>query len=491
MGTQSASRQQIHVRSAKYSASMPNFPLAQSHSSNCLPMTRTTTTILLYAFVLCIASCEPTTGNRSTDTPPNIVLIFTDDMGWGDLGTYGHPLIRTPRLERMAREGISLTSFYTAAPVCTPSRAGLMTGRYPVRFGMEHNEGPDTEGGMPADELTMAEALKSVGYRTACFGKWHLGSVPGHMPTEHGFDEYYGILYSNDMMPPWVQTDRPLRLYRGTEPVDEYPVDQTTLTKRYTEEAIRFIRESGDEPFFVYLPHAMPHLPIYASEEFQGKSEGGRYGDTIEELDWSAGAILDALADEGKDDNTIVIFTSDNGPWRNMPPRMYETEPVERWDAGTSGPFMGEKATTWEGGHRVPAIIRWPGQLLPDRVSSEVATTMDLYTTLLNLAGAQAPDKTVDGLDIWPLLKDDAPSPHQFYHYFWLDMLQGVRDDMWKLRVLPGESESQPRVLLFDLHNDPYERYDVAADHPEVVERLKQEMVRFAEETGATLAFEP
>jgi arylsulfatase A-like enzyme len=312
------------------------------------------------------------------------------------------------------------------------------------------------------------------------------------MPTEHGFDEYFGILYSNDMMPPWVNTDRPLRLHRGTEPTSEYPVDQTTLTKRYTEEAIRFIRQSNGEPFFIYLPHAMPHLPIYASESFQGRSEGGRYGDTIEELDWSAGTILDVLKEEGLDDQTLVIFTSDNGPWRNMPPRMYDTEPVEKWDAGTSGPFMGEKGTTWEGGHRVPAIIRWPGSIPADKVSSEIATTMDLYTTILNLAGATMPDKAVDGLDIWPLVSTNAESPHTYYHYFWIDMIQGVRDETWKLRILPGESEvADPTTLLFDLHNDPYERYDVAADHPEIVDRLREEMVRFAGETGARLAFEP
>ena len=444
---------------------------------------------ILIILTFCVTACTDTPQNRTGDSPPNIVLIFADDLGWGDLGSYGHPLIRTPNLDQMAREGIRLTSFYTAAPVCTPSRAGLMTGRYPIRFGMERNEGPDTKGGMPADELTMAEALKSVGYRTACFGKWHLGSVPGFMPTENGFDEYFGILYSNDMMPPWVNTERPLKLFRDTEPTDEYPVDQTTLTKRYTEEAIRFIRESDGEPFFIYLPHAMPHLPIYASEAFEGRSDGGRYGDTVEELDWSAGAILDAIDAEGLDKETLVIFTSDNGPWRNMPPRMYETEPVEKWDAGTSGPFMGEKATTWEGGHRVPAIVRWPGQVAPDRVSSEVATTMDLFTTILELVGAETPEKPLDGLNVWPLLTASEPSPHEYYHYFWLDMLEGVRDASWKLRILPGEPDEEPTVLLFDVHNDPYERYDVAADFPEVVERLRTEMVRFAAETGAKLAF--
>ena len=323
------------------------------------------------------------------DPAPNIVLFYVDDLGYGDLSGYGHPNNYTPRLDKLALEGAKLTGFYTAASVCTPSRASLLTGRYPIRFGMARNEGPDTRGGMPAEEVTLAEALKEVGYRTAAFGKWHLGSVDGHFPTQHGFDEYFGILYSNDMMPPWVNTERPLHLYRNTEPTDEYPVDQTTLTKRYTEETIRFIKEGGDEPFFVYVPHAMPHLPIYASNDFEGTSQGGLYGDVIEEIDWSVGQVLDALDEEELSNNTIFIFTSDNGPWNMLPPRMYETEEVEKWHAGTQGPFRGSKASSWDGGHRVPFIIRWPGQIPAGIHRTAMATNMDLYTTLINIAGAR------------------------------------------------------------------------------------------------------
>lgn len=429
---------------------------------------------------------------------PNVILIFADDLGYGDLSCYGHPVTRTPRLDRMAQEGIKLTSFYTAASVCTPSRAGLMTGRYPVRVGMPGNLGPDSKGGLSLQERTLAEALKSNGYRTAAFGKWHLGAVPDYMPTDRGFDEYLGILYSNDMMPPWVNTKRQLRLYRNNRPTYEYPVNQTTLTKRYSEEAIRVIRESGDQPFFIYLPHAMPHLPIYASSEFSGRSKGGRYSDMIEEIDAYVGRILDVLKEEGKEDNTLVIFTSDNGPWRNMPPRMYNTQPVEKWDGGTTGPLRGAKATSYEGGQRVPCIIRWPGKIPAGQVSSAITTTMDLHATILELTGTPVPEKKLDGKDIWRLLTNDAPSPHPYFHYFNHKRLEGVRDAEWKLRIgVPADGWTSPELQrgkeltieleLFNLKRDPYEQFNVAADHPEIVERLQTEMKRMAEDIGATL----
>lgn len=440
-------------------------------------------------------------GPLAAQEPPNVVLVFVDDLGYGDLGSYGHPTIRTPHLDRMAAEGVRLTSFYAAAPVCTPSRAALMTGRYPIRFGMADNVGPDSPGGLPAAERTLAEALRSQGYRTAAFGKWHLGSVPGHFPTEHGFDEYLGILYSNDMMPPWVKTERPLHLYRNTEPTEEQPVDQHTLTKRYTEEAVRFIRASRDRPFFVYLPHSMPHLPVMASKEFQGRSRGGRYGDVIEELDWSMGRLLDVLKEESLDQRTLVVFTSDNGPWRNMPPRMFKTEPVERWDAGTTGALRGAKATTYEGGPRVPAIVRWPGQIPAGRTIGEVATTMDLHATLLRLAGASPPARPLDGRDVWPVLTEGAASPHEHFHYFLGTRLEAVRDRRFKLRIArPADDYVSPELQtgdeptetrLYDLEADPYERFDVKDRHPDVVRRLRAELIRFATETGAALAFTP
>jgi arylsulfatase A-like enzyme len=451
----------------------------------------------LFGGALLLLACSAATA----DTPPNVVLVFVDDLGYGDLGVYGHPTIHTPRLDRMAAEGIKLTSFYVAAPVCTPSRAALMTGRYPIRFGLAGNLGPDSEGGLPAEERTRGEALKSRGYRTAAFGKWHLGSVPGFFPTDHGFDVFFGLPYSNDMIPPWVCTGRPLHLYRGDAANEEQPVEQTTLTRRYTEEAVRFIRESKGGAFFVYLPHSMPHLPVSASEDFAGRSRGGRYGDVVEELDWSVGRILDVLEEEGLDERTLVVFTSDNGPWRNMPPRMYETEPVERWDAGTTGALRGAKGTTYEGGLRVPAIARWPGRIPAWQVSAEMVTTMDLHATILGLAGAPPPERPLDGLDVWPLLAERARTPRKRFHYFLRDRLEAIRDETWKLRIAPIADDYRPPGLrsgeqpvetqLFDLLSDPYERFDVAQDHPDVVARLRAEMVRFAEETGARLHFAP
>ncbi|MEM9528861.1 MAG: sulfatase-like hydrolase/transferase, partial [Bacteroidota bacterium] len=262
--------------------------------------------------ILTIASsCGPAqTLEETTATKPNVILIFADDLGYGDLSCYGHPTIHTPHLDQLARDGIKMTSFYAAANVCTPSRAALLTGRYPLRVGMPGNLGPDSPGGLSQEERTLAEALKSNDYRTAAFGKWHLGAVPGFMPTDRGFDEYYGILYSNDMMPPWVNTERPLHLYRNDQPTEELPVDQTTLTQRYTDEAIRFLEAEDDAPFFIYLPYAMPHLPIFASEAFVGRSAGGKYGDVIEELDANVGRLLAALEATGQLKNTLFVFTS-------------------------------------------------------------------------------------------------------------------------------------------------------------------------------------
>ena len=459
-------------------------------------------TLLSLFVLLALAqySCNTETEEASSTNQdkPNIVLIFIDDLGYGDLSSYGHPLIHTPNLDRMAQEGIKMTSFYAAANVCTPSRAALMTGRYPMRVGMPGNLGPDSEGGLSKEERTLAEALKAQGYRTAAFGKWHLGAVPGYLPTDRGFDEYFGILYSNDMMPPWVNTERPLHLYRNDQPTEEYPVDQTTLTQRYTKETIRFIKEANGAPFFIYLPHSMPHLPIYASEAFQGKSKGGEYGDVIEEIDATIGQILTTLKEEGLDENTLVVFTSDNGPWRNLPPRMYTTEPVELWHGGTTGLFFGAKATSYEGGHRVPGIARWPGKIPPGQVSAELATTMDVHATILKITNTPAPAKPLDGKDLLPMWTEQAASPHQYYFYFRGRLLEGVRDDLWKLRIGSEQDswmspEQRPRdapakLELFNLRDDPGEHFNQAEDFPEVVARLRAEMKRMAAETGANLA---
>ncbi len=431
---------------------------------------------------------------------PNVILIFADDLGYGDLSCYGHPTIHTPNLDEMARLGIKFTSFYSAASVCTPSRAGLLTGRYPVRIGMPGNLGPDSKGGLHLDERTLAEALRDNGYRTAAFGKWHLGAVPGYLPTDRGFDEYFGILYSNDMMPPWVKTNRPLHLYQNTKTTEEQPVDQTTLTRRYTEKAIGFIRQNRDEPFFIYLPHSMPHLPVYASQDFSGKSAGGRYGDVIEEIDHGVGRILEVLEQLELSENTLLIFTSDNGPWRNMPPRMYETGPVEKWHGGTTGPLRGAKATSYEGGYRVPCIMYWPGKINGGQVSAEIATTMDLHATILDITKTPLPAKPLDGKNLWPLLTQQSASPHEFYHYFTGKRLDGVRTQNWKLRIAPPASNWESPELqrgkelpiqleLFHMRNDPFEQFNLSDEYPDVVETLKKEMVRLALEIDAELSF--
>jgi len=421
--------------------------------------------------------------------PPNVVIIFLDDVGYGDLGTYGHPTIRTPHMDRLAAEGVKLTGFYAAAPSCSPSRAGLLTGRYPVRAGIYWALGPEEENGISADEWTLAEALKQRGYRTAVVGKWHLGSWPGLFPTQHGFDSFFGLLYSNDMIRPWVNTDRPLELYRDTEPI-EHPVDQATLTRRYTEESVRVIEESAasGEPFFLYLAHSMAHVPLYRSPEFEGRSAGGKYGDVIEELDWSVGRVRQALEAAGLSENTFVFLTSDNGPWAEMPDRMFGEGHIQPWDAGTAGPLRGSKASTWEGGLRVPAIAWWPGRLPAGRSSPELGSVLDLFPTIAGLVGSgAAPDRPFDGRDIMPWLEGLTPSPNELFFYVYPGVVRGVRDQRWKLLVRRESTEAGLRSELYDLESDPYERFNVAMDHADIVERLRAEMEAFAAESGARL----
>ncbi|MCA9430698.1 MAG: sulfatase, partial [Candidatus Omnitrophica bacterium] len=374
--------------------------------------------------------------------------------------------------------GVRLTSFYVGAPVCSPSRAALLTGRYPVRCGMPGNTGPGSDKHLPTDEITLANVLKGKGYRTMAIGKWHLGHQSDDLfPTGRGFDEWFGLPYSNDMRRPWVQTDIPLKLYRNTTPI-ESPVDQSTLTERYTEEAIRFIKESGDQPFFIYLAHSMPHLPISTSEKFRGKSESGLYGDVIETLDWSTGRIRETLRDRGIEENTLVIFTSDNGPWLDLPDRMLQ-EGNKRWYAGSPGPLRGSKGTTYEGGPRVPMIACWPGHIPPGGRSDELATAMDIFPTLVEAAGAEIPtDRTMDGRDILPLLKGEEGSPHEYFYYFRGSELQAVRDSKWKLRKAGKDAE----IELYQLGRDPSERYNMAETHPDIVSRLSERMKAFEDE---------
>ena len=410
--------------------------------------------------------------------PPNFVVIFTDDQGYADVGCYGSRRIRTPRLDQMACEGLRFTDFYSAAAVCTPSRAALLTGCYPPRnsMGALPNESgklgwrdvlfPDSTCGLHPDEVTIAEILKDLGYATGCVGKWHLGHLPPFLPTRHGFDSYYGIPYSNDM--------KPCPLMRGEEVIEE-PADQDTITERYAEEAVRFIAQHRDRPFFLYLAHNMPHTPLHVSDRFSGKSEGGLYGDVIECIDWSVGRVLDALAENGVDGNTLVVFTSDNGPWY-----------VRGENAGMATPFRAAKGTTYEGGMRMPCIMRWPDAIPEGSVCSELATTMDLLPTFAGLAGGRPPtDRIIDGKDIAPLLTDPAhaKTPHKAFYYYAQNKLNAVRSGPWKLKFetqLADEDKYQRfqnpttriRPALYDLRVDPGEQKSVYRDHKDVVKRL-------------------
>lgn len=438
--------------------------------------------LLLPAFALAAAlsahATTPLLAQAANTRPPNIVILFADDMGWGDLSSYGNPLIRTPNLDQLGREGIRLTSFYASAPVCSPSRAALLTGRYPMRVGIPHVLSPNGKNGLSSSEVTLAEALKDRGYQTMIVGKWHLGDQPQHLPTHHGFDHFFGLPYSNDMRPPFVKTDKLIPLYRDTT-IIEQPVDQSAITERYTEEALRYIRSAGDQPFFLYLAYNMPHLPLQVPERFRGRSRAGRYGDVIETIDWSAGQVLDALAKQGLAGNTIVVFTSDNGPWQNLPARMLN-DGVERWHAGSAGPLRGWKGTTYEGGQRVPGLIRWPDRIPAGQTSPELTTTMDLFTTLIGAAGGTVPtDRSIDGVDILPFLRGDASVPSRSFYYFDGPDLEAVRRGPWKLRmeITNGTSpQDPPLVELFNLELDPSERYNVANDHPRLVHELKKSM---------------
>lgn len=413
---------------------------------------------------------------------PNFVILFADDLGWGDLGCYGHPLIRTPNLDRMAGEGARFTSFYAAAPVCTPSRAGLLTGRYPIRAGQPGNTGPDTVGGLPLSEVLLPQVLKPLGYRTMAIGKWHLGFQPQeYVPVRRGFDDWLGLPYSNDMIPPWVKTERPLRLYRGAEAVNEVK-DQVELTPMYTEEAVRFIRANRDRPFFLYLAYSMPHLPVSAPARLRGRSRGGLYGDVIEALDWSAGAIRRTLEEAGVAGDTLVVFTSDNGPWHNLPPRMLAGG-VEPWHTGSAGPLRGAKGTTWEGGPRVPGIFWGPGLVQPQTVF-DMASTLDLLPTVAALAGARLPaGRVLDGHDFGGTLRHGAPSPRGEFFYCLEKRLEAVRQGPWKYRHAPGGAAE-----LFHLERDPSERHDVSAREPAVAARLAARLREFAQEIGAETA---
>ena len=431
---------------------------------------------------------------------PNVVVIFADDLGYGDLECYGHPEFRTPALNAMAAEGVRLTQFYVPTPYCAPSRGTILTGRYPWRHGVWRNPTPDAginDVGLPPDELTIAELLKDAGYATACIGKWHLGHRPEFYPTRHGFDEYYGILYSNDM--------RPVELIEN-ERRAEYPVVQATLTKRYTDRAIDFIRRNRERPFFLYLPHAMPHKPLAASEEFYKQTGTGLYGDVIAELDQSVGQVLAELKAQGLDEQTLVLFTSDNGPWFG----------------GSTGGLRGMKAVTWEGGLRVPAIFRWPGRLPEGVTVNAPCGTIDVLPTVLSVVGLPVPDdRTIDGRNLMPLLEHGQLPADRPLFGMRGNRLACVRMGRYKLHVhtpkgtrymadaskwidprgpdgvtilapfeqyrpnqYPGllTGDAPVDMMLFDLDADPGEQHNIAGQHPEIVVFLKAEYDAMLEE---------
>ena len=442
-------------------------------------------------------------GLAEASDSPNFIIIFTDDQGYGDLGCYGSPNIETPSIDRLAAEGIRFTSFY-AAPFCGPSRASLMTGCYPPRVNLAFNHGPNASTGIHPGEITLAEILDERGYATMHIGKWHLGDNPRFLPTRHGFDEYYGLPYSNDMWPyhprmPVTENEdprmiaarkraaytgfsgqgtyypqghafsRPLPLMRGEEVVEENP-DQTKLTTSYTEEAIGFITENRDRPFFLYLAHAMPHVPLFVSSKFKGRSRRGLYGDVIEEIDWSVGRILDHLEAIGIDERTLVVYTSDNGPWLGY-----------GIDGGSAGPLREGKGSVWEGGVRVPGIMRWPGRIPAGRRTAEIAANMDLLPTFARLAGAKLPtDRVIDGRDLWPVMsgEPDAGSPHAAFYYYRGSRpdrppsLGAIRDARWKLHLVAEGSRLRGKAL-YDLQGDVGETRDRMKDHPDVARRLE------------------
>jgi arylsulfatase A-like enzyme len=417
------------------------------------------------------------TNGRPIKHKPNIIMLFADDVGYGDLSCYGHPTIHTPNLDRLAAEGVRLTSFYSA-PSCVPARVQLLLGQYPPRVNLGRT-GSGGNGGIPEGQVTLAQVVKNAGYRTAMMGKWHLGYAKNEsLPVSKGFDYWFGLPYSNDMRKPWVKTDVPLWLYENTKKV-EHPVDQDTLTTRYTEHAVDFIQQAKDEPFFLYLAYSMAHLPIHTTEKFRGHSRAGLYGDVIQTIDWSVGQITKALRQTGNQSNTIVVFASDNGPWLNLPARMLQEGNLP-WHAGLPGHLSGAKHTTLEGGPRVPCIVRWPGQIPAGRMLADMAATMDLYVTLGKAAGGKLPDYPLDGYDLMPFLKGETrKSPRDTFLYFTgRGAPQAVRVGPWKLRIVNG-------IELFNLDIDPSERYNRAEEKPELVEQLTKRMRQLATELGS------
>ena len=466
--------------------------------------------LILVLFLLAGCSLQSPGG----ESRPNFIILFADDLGYGDLGSYGHPYIRTPNIDQLAAEGQRWTDFYAADPVCSPSRGALLTGRLPVRSGLYGKQVgvlfPDDPTGMPDAEETVAEALRGAGYATAIIGKWHLGDQPDVYPTRHGFDYWYGVPYSNDMdwtgEPTFDEVVKMRAQGRGAElnqgmarrmakyfdPKVEYwnvpllrsqkidggfndelierPAHQPEMTRRYTEEAIGFIDRNRDQPFLLYVPYSMPHTPLFTSEAFAGHSEGGLYADVIEELDWSVGAIVEKLKSLDIDGNTLVIFTSDNGPWLFM-----------QHHGGSAGLLNNGKGTTFEGGMRVPAVFWWPGTI-QQKIVSDIGSALDVYSTILSLAGVKAVGGD-DGYDLSKVLMEGAASPRDAIAYYRQGELRAYRKGDFKLHLvtegaygMPPEREEHAGGLLNHLVQDPSERFDVSAQHPDVVENIRREI---------------
>lgn len=444
--------------------------------------------ILLVSFLV-LYSIGIAQTHHGKSNEPNFIIIFADDLGYGDLGCYGHPTILTPNLDKMASEGMRFTQFYVGAAVCTPSRAALLTGRLSIHTGMYGNRDvlfPNSAGGLPLKEITIAEMLKTKGYATGIIGKWHLGAQPEFLPTQQGFDFYFGIPYSSDMGR--IGTTRynpdnpnanqlrpnavPLPLYRNEKVIETEP-DQHYLTQRYTKEAINFIKQNKEKnkPFFLYYASNFPHVPLYASPAFEGKSKRGLYGDVVAELDWSVGQVLKTLKDLKIDKNTFVIFTSDNGPWL-----------TQLDHSGSAGILYEGKNSTYEGGMREPAIVWWPGKIKSHVISTALVNSMDLLPTFAKLSGADLPkDRILDGMDISDLLFGKKDKTRDIVYYYINQNLYAIRKGPWKAHFTthPSYSKEMPvphdPPLLYNIDVDPSEKYNVAKQHPDIIEDFKKE----------------
>ncbi len=424
---------------------------------------------------------------------PNVVIIFCDDLGYGDIEPFGAKQIKTPYLKQMASEGRKFTNFYVPQAVCSSSRTGLLTGCYPNRVGIYGALGPNSKTGISAKEQTLAELLHDANYRTAIFGKWHLGDKPPFLPTKHGFDQYYGLPYSNDMWPKHPTAKFPDLPLIENDKVIQLDPDQRLLTAEYTRRAVEFVAKKSDQPFFLYLPHTMPHVPLFVPDDRRGKSEAGLYGDVIEQIDWSVGQVLQAIKDVGKEESTIVIFTSDNGPWLS-----YGNH------AGSSGGLREGKGTSFDGGVRVPFIVRWPKTIAPGTVCDQPLMTIDLLPTLVGLTGAKMPELPIDGKESKDLLlgTSEAKNDQRPYWFYWGKELHAVRKGKWKLHLAhpyihlqePGK-DGQPGKLptqkieqsLFDLESDPAESKDVATARPDVLADLLVEVEKARVDLGDSL----